>query len=939
MNGPVLRLVRATAAATVFAGTLGVAAATQFAVVVEPSAVTTTLNDHHLVLDRTAWTIPGRATVIVASSAAPLATVADAYDLVDALLQPPSAVFGAGVILHDSPDRIAFYAGKVLVRFSVPTGEARAQAWAAGHGFTYLGYAGEEDTYLMRVAIETSTLMARAGRPRSLGSVAAFTPVIHEVVAPGTHQPDPGGLYHRYPAGRNLLAVELIPGLSRVVYDARVSATGGSLVKTAVETVEVLEFSNEAAMLTAQKEFRGLAEVRRTGPVVNLEPLLIFLTDQLVVQYPNLLARLQAQVTLSIFGLDEQRRLPYAARTFVLIHPEPSYVLYDAADELVRQGLTHFAVPNLFRESPDACEDPCDLTPAHHEYLEDMNVCGVWELPSEPPESVVLGILDQGLNTAWTAADVCNRLEVGSAIDFDSMETCEPVGGDVCRACGAGDPADCEDCQHVVDVWDDPHGALMSLSAAATHDGDVLGVAPGSRLVAASRKMSYANDLMTDLTLADALWWMAGGDPEWCRDDTNYCCDCGNNSDDPVDGCADPAACTDSGGSAPADLPGPLAPEQSAEVINLSFNWPDSSTPDCTSSGSTTCAKVCGSGATDCGIVEAVLDRIYAPQPGDDVNHGIHGTLPVTAAGVEEDPSSGIVYHHLKDLASTVAAGAVRTDGTAKANNKPINARGNFMDVVAATGGDDETDLCASCGLATGRSSAASAVTSGVAVMMLRQNPDLTPAQLHCLLRETADPDELWDSSSPDPGGEAECKFDGAHSVCMGRGMVDACAGVHAALDCKTGCCICDEDGNVVECPSLAIPVAIFEGELRMLFKSEGDFTIPEIAWTLVDCFNEGRLCHCVLNPGDCFRVEVKSPLEIEVFDIHAEVCIETRCWELPDRFKAWKPEEAIELRLDLDREALLWKRYSGAAAVLKFYSRGKPLQLSAGQLEVAPAD
>ncbi len=881
---------------------------------------------------------------VYVTDATPSPTTADVYAAIEDARRV-AGVIAAGELLAEDPGRVHFYSGRALARFRDTADEAAARSWGRPLGLTLVErVAGAERTFLFEAPLDPARLLALADGLRASGERVELHPIIHDL----RRHPDPPpsrGVYQRIPPGRNLLAALLDKGVPWQAYETALLQNGGVVIAGAGTPRQVARFPDEARMMQAQAALRDLPEVRKTGPAVSIEPL-AFLTEQLVVRFDTDDARFGAEPRLQAHFLQELRRLPWLGRAYLYRAPLPSYAVYDAARELILQGGAIAAVPNLVTLSASACGNDSCVGGQHQDYLREIDLCDVWSLPPPPnppdPLPVVLAVLDEGVQ-ANSITEPATQLAAGTVVDLESMTVCQP---DDPSAWWSACSATFQDWTG----WNAAHGNKVALLAAARHaDSDLLGVAPQATLINAKRP-----DDQTDVAFAEALWWLAGGDPGWCRDGTNYNCT-------PVGG-SPPTACDQPPAScAEGALPPPLDDPHRADVINLSFTREDFLVTDC--SEAEICQLVCASPAS-CGVIDGVLQRIREPHDGDGVRAG--GAVVVAAVGVSAVetltsgtgvPKNALCYNMMKsptvdtsswsfhtDLAEspwTVAAGSVTTpDGWPFYRDSFGNAcviqfsqfgATSFLDVVAPLGPSAGTQICTSCtpagsgstAVEFGASSAATAAVSGVAALMLRHNPALTAGQVHCLLRQSArrhdGPSQKWQSGAVGAWDVPDCEFESGSSPCLGAGMIDACAAVDAALGCAgSGACTCLPPLEP-ELPAIDIDVDLSSGRAPLSRVAEAQ--IHAAARCQVDPRCTCHTRHCVR-----FRVRMERRPKRAEF----KLCVGPRCWILPTHAREPKPGQEIVVPFDLGLAPLLWAR--ATRQPLELHVTGRAGRDAAGQ-------
>ena len=293
------------------------------------------------------------------------------------------------------------------------------------------------------------------------------------------------------------------------------------------------------------------------------------------------------------------------------------------------------------------------------------------------------------------------------------------------------------------------HGmAIFGIISACTNnrnghrmiDGEVAAVAPGARHIAAQKPASFSVT-----AFGDALLWLAGLQPECAPT--------------PTDGCFW------------------RRPVAGARIINCSFEIPISTMPTYWS--------------------RSVLPRLEK----DGASR--QGTLVVFAAGNGKRQLSGT--ETLGDARLLTVGNCRRADVPGSSAKFSLSDQTNYGKPIALCAAGDNSDTSfmyqaygcdtpCSCdlGLVTqsivNGTSAAAAHVTGVGALVLTANPKLRPAELACILRETANA-KVVDARADVPMASGagiehiDCRFSGSgRSQCYGSGLLDASAAVRAAL-------------------------------------------------------------------------------------------------------------------------------------------------------------
>lgn len=846
-------------------------------------------------------------------------------------LRRAGSLIGGGELIAKDRDSVHFYSGRVLVHFQGPMDEPGARAWGRPVELALSRRARDGTWFLFDAPLDMASLLPLTTSPP--GTAIDVMPIVEDVSAtrPGTPLPS-SATYHRIPADRNKLVVLLEPGPD-AAYEKFLVDHHAIVISGAKTSRQIVQFLDEAAMMAAQHDIGAVRSVSRAGPLLSEKPL-AFLTNQLVVRFRSPLAVQQAGVVLDHYQLRESRELSYIDDGFLYKVPLPSYAPYDVARELILGGHALFAVPNVATFSESACHAAeCNNVAIpgvipHLEYLREMKACDV-----RSGSDVVLAILDEGIQGADPTITQ-TRLRVGTAIDFKTMQECEPPNpADWWSKTGVCGPVFAPPSSQP--PWEAAHANQMALLAAATCDtADLLGMAPGALLINARKGDFGSGPAWTDVAFADALWWLGGGDPAWCRDGPNYPCSgtaCTSST---------PATCSE------GPLPTHLDTTHRAGVINLSFVRPDFLAQNCPDAA--TCQIVCVDTA-HCGVIDGVLERIRNPTTGDGIRDGgavvvvamgIKGTTPLSqrcfdpAGNLTSDPADRPVTD-LAESKWTIAVGSVwPEDGTIPSHaGQPfsprwtdkclINFGGDFLDVVAPMGKD--CVLCTSCTtqpMRSGSSSAATAVVSGIATLMLQNNPQLTADQAQCILRETANPfsnsGQIWDTATVNGWNIPDCKYDlKGHSNCLGEGMVDAAAAVAAAVECanplSTAC---------PSCPPQVSNVHRTDVDMSMEWQ-EAHAKVPAVWGPLRACIDSGP-CRCATDRNCFVQAAMRNLLQVYVPAATFKICGDGECRPLEGPPLDWAPNGELVVRLELSPEYLQWARKQAGPQELRLFSRGE---------------
>lgn len=825
------------------------------------------------------------------------------------------------------------------------------------------------------------------------------------------------GGYHRIPKGKNKLIVvlEKVPVdwaqfLGSIGASEEVLSQSGGVAATGLE-IRVLSFANNPAMIQGLASLDSVAEVTASGPMIHDDPPR-FIADELMVDFVSETAFNEARPILAFYGFQLERRrsignfigalwvplsviggqpaalkIPYLDHGYMFrreVQGEPgaSYVVYDAARELLEGHLARVAVPNEITINVPLADTECDRA-LHH--IEPVKAAAAWEVANQYPRSSVVGLLDRGFSA--DGGYNCSELNVVALLDSKTCtgsgcsdpSTCIPGEGETwCDACPYPKPRDTS--------ANDAHSKVVANVLGAwdtsTVDTDrMIGVAPGARMISAAQ-----DGLSSTWQVASALWWMAGGHP---NESTIY--------------------------------PTPLEQNQ-ASVLNLSVGREYCVVPTCPehdeSSGEdpidprarTICAAVCTDQST-CTVIDEALEKLRLGHEADERLR--EGGVLVVAAAPNASIDSDLHSSPFTFAVSSVNAVSTAAPDTSYQWNSSDAERSPSIDLVAPMGSSTSTPLCRpddTLWNSGGQSSLATGVVSAVASLMFDVNPSLTAIQAECILRTTAQRDNVWSSpqtgceflhpgpeANPDVSdycGEADTPVvdDPDQSWCYGYGMVDAEAAVQGAADCRPctepyplvdqttrepfawieeACflsrnvdtdlenwtrspwCACNAEG---EQPTSYFPVAISNGFMCLNCWNEdeeegdpGEVEIdPEVVEYLVleriarflHCFPDE--CVCENEEFSCVALEIVNDSSKELFGVSLQLCKDEICvpmdlrmahWDLDaealSMIDEWAPSEKLSVWLPLTEEFAKWWGEAGEPhPTVEILAKGEPVEL-----------
>ena len=475
---------------------------------------------------------------------------------------------------------------------------------------------------------------------------------------------------------------------------------------------------NEASRQKIQKSLSGHQSVRIAGPVVHLGNRSVsFLTNELIVKFKVEVSQEEAYKIAKEYGLNITRSIPYAGNAYLMRAATASYDLLKICDAIVKTELVEYAEPNMVTtaELDYTPNDFLFASQSHHQIIDSE---GAWDI-TRGDNSIIIAVCDSGCDIDhqdFTNDPALGWTKVYNAYDFLSMDD---------------------------DPTSDSHGSKSCGIATANADNNegVAGVAPDCRLM----PLRYASG--TDLKYADMYAWIAGFDPGWIADGTNY----------------------------PLDTVFPDVPTPGADVISNSYGK----------------SQV----ALD-GLMKDALDHI--------TTFGRSGKGCIVVFSVGNGDSDFTTYRQWAAYEKTiaVASSAISPPDAAEVKVSTSNY-GSLVDVCAPGGGPSggvesrslsttnvgSGDTAGSAGAGSldyddfGQTSCACPQVSGVAALMLSANPSLTWIQVRQILRDTA---VQIDTANTDPVGQwVDNDFDGVidFSPWYGHGRINAQAAVQAAQD------------------------------------------------------------------------------------------------------------------------------------------------------------
>lgn len=526
----------------------------------------------------------------------------------------------------------------------------------------------------------------------------------------------------------NLLGVSVKHRLTKkeeeelVVHAAKLKLEPEKVGKSVLEdNVRVFKFPVNASEAARQRIQQRLSEhqlVRIVGPVVHIENESVsFLTNELLVKFKVEISKEEAYKTAKRYGLNIIRSILYARNAYLMRAAKASYDILKTCDEIVRTGLVEYAEPNMITTAV-LDYTPNDFLFANQPHHPIINSEGAWDI-TMGNNNIIISVVDSGCDIDhpdFTNDPALGWTKVYSPYDFTNMDA---------------------------DPTSDAHGTKSCGIATANADNTegVAGVAPGCRLMPIKRTSG------ADIKFADMYIWIAGFDPGWVADGTNY----------------------------PVGTVFPAIPIPGADVISNSYGL---------------------SQAALGGIMKDALDYI--------TTFGRSGKGCVVVFSVGNDNLDFTTYRQWAAYEKTiaVASSAISPPDAAEVKISTSNF-GSAVDVCAPGGGPSgglesrtlstdnvgSGDTAGSAGAISndyddfGQTSCACPQVSGVAALMLSANPDLTWVQVRQILHDTA---EKIDAANTDPTGQwVDTDGDGNidFSQWYGFGRINAQAAVQEAQD------------------------------------------------------------------------------------------------------------------------------------------------------------
>ncbi len=448
-----------------------------------------------------------------------------------------------GELLDQVEHRFTVYSGRILIEVEAGTTENEAASWGKDVALALRERSAHSTTtYLFDAPVPARQLVALQTL-EGTAPVVEIQPVIYEL----GEQVGTGGGYHRIPSRRNILGV-FQRGNRRDRMKQRRRFRNSRIVnlRSWDSPLWLLVMNNEKELVTAQQQLRKLPWVIHAGAAISTNPPAI-LTGQLTVKFKRPIDFHKADLTVGSHILELERPLPYVPNGYLFTNVGDGYAVYDIVQEFMGSDQVHYAVPNLYLPLWNADTTGCPAEQVHtdHDYIRDIGLCEAWELVEDKNEPLTVAVLDEGINCSDETDLGCSELKVSTVINFETMDTCNAT---------VSTNNWCTTCQGVITDSKD-HGLKVGLVIGAEH-----GIEPDERaLFGVDKKVTLINarypsiegplDSTTEIHLADALIWMAGGDPAWSCGSELYPCT------------APSATC----------LPGLLDEEHRADIINLSF--------------------------------------------------------------------------------------------------------------------------------------------------------------------------------------------------------------------------------------------------------------------------------------------------------------------------------------------------------------------------------
>ncbi|MHA1906296.1 MAG: S8 family serine peptidase [Candidatus Thorarchaeota archaeon] len=329
---------------------------------------------------------------------------------------------------------------------------------------------------------------------------------------------------------------------------------GRSVLEDNIRVFRFKEKVSKNDVLETQQRLGEHPMVRFVGPIVQMtREQVTFLTNELIVKFKSHVTREEIPKIASSYNLNVIRAIRYAGNAFLLRSDGPaSYDLLTVCDEIVRNESVEYAEHNLVITVKDLQINPTDYLYPEQWHIPLIHLPDAWQelrnanspgvIPGDSDDltygspEVIIAVLDRGIESQTVMG-----LTSSSHPDFNGQVT-------------SGQDKVCQfyDFANMVDNNDNPpnnHGMGCSGVATALANNNspiaginegVVGAAPNCRVMGLIRPTGT-----TTQRYADAFIWIAGFDPGWTIDGTNYL----------------------------AGTVFPPPPSPSADIISCSFGW------------------------------------------------------------------------------------------------------------------------------------------------------------------------------------------------------------------------------------------------------------------------------------------------------------------------------------------------------------------------------
>jgi hypothetical protein len=519
---------------------------------------------------------------------------------------------------------------------------------------------------------------------------------------------------------------------------------GGPIHDDNIRVFKVSDKLTETELQAIQAALLQVEGIRMVGPVLHLdEERVSYLTSEYIARFVTRVKPIEVDRIIKKFSLQVVRRIPYVPNGYLLRSLKgASLNSLELVNDLAKSDLVEYVEPNLVQSTVDFAINPTDFLYAQQWHIPLANLPGAWQaLRDDNPvgvmpgdagdltfgsEEVVIAVLDRGIQSQTVGA-------VTSPAHPDFTGT---ITG------GANKMYRYFDFANMVENNDAPpndHGMGCAgvATSVANNPSVVVGEIEGSVGAAPNcRAMGLIRPAGGTLQqYADAYAWIAGFDPGWVADGTNY----------------------------PVGTTFPAIAAPGADVISNSFLIPTG------------------------GLMNDTFDFIATYGR---LGKGIPNFCAAGNSNINVTTNNPMAAH---EKAITMAAS---TDGDVKSG---YSAFGNAIDLCAPSSGGAQgiftCDLLNSGNIVGhtggnldyrnnfGGTSSATPLAAGIAALMISINPSLTWIQVREILHNTAD---KIDFANADPVGQwIDTTGDAVNNFSQwyGWGRVDAEAAVIGARD------------------------------------------------------------------------------------------------------------------------------------------------------------